>query len=163
MWEHTCWGVSGADLHKPLRRFLECVRMMGVESMATISSVRVSFTGSPVAWREMQSVARCLIPGTWTIQNLYRRVFSFKFLRRAFEISSRLRSLKILSRSLWSTAIMRSLHPRTKYLALSRVSATARASPSTGAKCDSAGWVNLLPTSVITEGLYVGAGTVFLQ
>ena len=44
---------------------------------------------------------------------------------------------------------MRSAHPRTKNLAVSRASATDRASPSTGAYLDSAGWVKQLPTRVI--------------
>lgn len=39
--------------------------------------------------------------------------------------------------------------PSTKYLALFKASATA--SPSLGAYLDSAGWVNLLPTSVIFQ------------
>jgi hypothetical protein len=34
---------------------------------------------------------------------------------------------------LWSTAMVRSLHPNTKCLALSKASATAKASPSIGA------------------------------
>lgn len=39
----------------------------------------------------------------------------------------------------------------TKYLALSKASATARASHYMGTYIDSAGWVNLLPTSVIFQ------------
>ena len=56
-----------------------------------------------------------------------------------------------LSRGLWSTAIVRFLHPRTKWRALSRASATASASPSMGAYRDSAECVNLDPTSVILQ------------
>ena len=41
--------------------------------------------------------------------------------------------LKTLSKGLWSMAIIRLLQPRTKNQALSRASATARASSSTGA------------------------------
>ena len=43
---------------------------------------------------------------------------------------------------------MRSLQPRTKWRALSKASATASASPSTGAYRDSAGWVKREPTRV---------------
>ena len=60
-------------------------------------------------------------------------------------------SLNILRSGLWSTAMVRFLHPRTKCLALSRASATASASPSTGAYLDSAACVNLLPTREIFQ------------
>ena len=60
-------------------------------------------------------------------------VFSFGLRSLAFEILSRDRSPKILSKVLWSTAMMRLVQPSTKKRALSRASATARASSSTGA------------------------------
>ena len=66
-------------------------------------------------------------------------------------MSSNERSPKIFSRGLWSTAIMRVSQPRTKNLVLSRASATARASPSTGASRDLAAWVKRLPTKVIRQ------------
>ena len=64
-------------------------------------------------------------------------------------MSSRERSPRIFRSGLWSTATIMSLHPSTKNLALSRASATARASPSIGAYRDSTEWVNRLPTSEI--------------
>ena len=63
-------------------------------------------------------------------------------------MSSRQRSPNSLSSGLRSTATTRSLHPRTKCHVRSRVSATARASPSTGAYLDSAMCVKRDPTSV---------------
>ena len=77
-----------------------------------------------------------------TIQNLYRRVFSFRSRALPLEISSRDWSLNILRSGLWSTVMMRLLQPRTKNRALSRASATARGSPSIGVQSDLAGWVN---------------------
>lgn len=55
--------------------------------------------------------------------------FSFKFLRRELGISSGDLSLNILNRDLWSTAMIRSLHPNTEYRALSVTSSNASASP----------------------------------
>ena len=81
--------------------------------------------------------------------NLYLSVFSFKFLKRGLSIACKARSLNILSSGLWSTAMVRSGHPRTKNLALSRPYTTARPSPSMGAYLDSAEFVNRLPTKVI--------------
>ena len=78
----------------------------------------------------------------------YRSVFSFKFLRRVFGMSSRERSPNNLHKGLWSTAMTRSEQPSTKWRALSRASATARASPSMGAYRDSAACVNREPTNV---------------
>ena len=49
---------------------------------------------------------------------------------------------------LWSVIIVMSGQPRMKYLALSRVSTMARASPSTGEYLDSALVTNLLPIKV---------------
>ena len=104
-------------------------------SISAISSGRVRMSGfvGPVGCLEMVSAALCRTPGMWTMRNLYRSVFSFMFLRRLFDISSRDRSLNTLRRGLWSTAIIRLLQPRTKKRALSRASATAKASPSIGA------------------------------
>ena len=82
---------------------------------------------------------------------IYRKVFSFRFLSLVLVIWSRNRSLNILRSGLWSTAMVRFLHLRTKCLALSRASATASASPSTGAYLDSAACVNLLPTREIFQ------------
>ena len=75
-------SACNAVVRKPAISFGECVRAMGMESIVATSSGRTSLSGSPVGWREMQSVARCLMPGTCTIRNLYRSDFSFKFLRR---------------------------------------------------------------------------------
>ena len=49
---------------------------------------------------------------------------------------------------MWSTAMVRSLQPMTKYLVLSRALTTARASPSMGAYLHSAPRVNRLPINV---------------
>lgn len=81
----------------------------------------------------------------------YRNVFSFRFLSLGFGMSSRDRSPNSLRSGLWSTATIRSLHPRTKYRALSSASATASASPSTGAYRDSALCVKRLPTRAIFQ------------
>ena len=77
--------------------------------MELTSSWRCSLSGegSPVGWRERVSGALFFTPGMCTIENLYRRVFSFKFLRRALLISSE-RSPKIFRRGRWSTAMVRS-------------------------------------------------------
>ena len=56
-----------------------------------------------------------------------------RFLNIVLGISSRERSPKSLRRGLWSTAMIRSLQPSTKWRALSSASATVSASPSTGA------------------------------
>ena len=69
----------------------------------------VVFTSSPVGWREIPSATQFLMPGTWTVLKRYLSVFSFMF-------SSDL-SLKSFNNGLWSTATIRSLQPRTKYLA----------------------------------------------
>ena len=98
---------------------------------------------------ERVSRAVFLTPGMWTILKWYLRVFSFRFLSLVLQMWSRDRSPNILKNGLWSTATVRFLHPRTKCLALSRASATASASPSSGAYLDSAACVNLLPTRVI--------------
>ena len=102
--------------------------------MAAMLSVSVSRSGlvEPVGWRETASAALCRTPGICTIRN--RSVFSFaepavgdllkgpvaKYLQERFVVDC-------------ITAMMRSLQPTTKNRALSRASATARASPSTGA------------------------------
>ena len=115
------------------------------------SSLRTIFGGlvSPGGCLDKVSGALFFTPGTWTILKRYRKVFSFRFLSLVLVMLSRDLSPNILRSGLWSTAIVRFLHPRTKCLALSRASATASASPSIGAYLDSAAWVNLLPTRVI--------------
>ena len=95
------------------------------------------------------SATRFRTPGMWTTRNRKESVFSFRFRMRVFRMSSRLRSPKIRVSGLWSTATMRSAHPRTKCLALCSASARARDSPSTALYLDSAAWVNLLPTMAI--------------
>ena len=64
-------------------------------------------------------------------------------------MSSRALSARSFSSGLWSTATIKFSQPSTKWRALSKASATARASPSMGAYLDSAACVNLLPTRVI--------------
>ena len=103
----------------------------------------------PVGCLDMVSDALFLAPGMCTMRNLYRSVFSLRFRSRELLIFSSDLSPKILSRGLWSTAIIRFSQPRTKCLDLSNASATARASPSIGAYLDSAEWVKRLPTRVI--------------
>ena len=104
------------------------------------SSGRWSLVGVlvPDGWRDRASLVRFLVPGMYTILKRYLRVFSLRFLRRGFGMSSRFRSPNSFSSGLWSTATVRSRHPSTKCLARSSASATARASPSTGAYRDSA-------------------------
>ena len=104
------------------------------ESLVSLLSGRISISGvfGPVGWRDTASAALCRMPGMYTILNLWRKVFSLRLQSLAFAMSSRDRSTSTLSRGLWSTATVRSLQPRTKNLALSRASATARASPSIG-------------------------------
>ena len=48
--------------------------------MVATSSGRCSFSGllGPFGWRDTASAALCLTPGTCTILNLYRRVFSLR-------------------------------------------------------------------------------------
>ena len=72
-------------------------------------------------------------PGMWSTRNRYRSDFSLMFRKRGFGMSSRARSPSTLSSGLWSTATMRSEHPRVKCRALSRAPTTASASPSMGA------------------------------
>ena len=119
--------------------------------MESMSSGRVSWCwdGEPVGFRDMQSGALFLTSGMWTIRNRNLRVFSFKFRSLLFPMSARDLSPKIQSSGLWSTATTRLVHPSTKCLAFSRASATASASPSTGAYLLSAAWVNRLPTRVM--------------
>ena len=81
--------------------------------------------------------------GVWYMGTNFLRKFlflsvSFRFLSLVLVMLSRDLSPNILRSGLWSTAIVRFLHPRTKCLALSRASATASASPSIGAYLDSA-------------------------
>ena len=93
---------------------------------------------------------------------LVTKSFSLRLRRLALGMFSRDQSPKILRMGLWSTAMTRSLHPRTKYQAFSSASATAnRASPSTGAFPDSVALVNLLPTNVIFQPSVQQNGVVF--
>ena len=62
-----------------------------------------------------------------------RDVYHSESVAEPLVMSSSDRSPNTLSRGLWSTAMIKLLQPRTKNRALSRASATARASPSTGA------------------------------
>ena len=52
---------------------------------------------------------------------------------RVLEISSNVRSPRILTNGLWSVTTSRSLHPNAKYLDCSSPQATTRVSPSIGA------------------------------
>ena len=108
-------------------------------------------------WRGHQRP--CVVPWDVNHAKFVAEVFSFRLRSLAFEISSRDRSPKILSRGLWSTAMIRLVQPSTKKRALSRASATARASPSTGAWRDSAAWVKRLPTNVIFHPVWQQKGT----
>ncbi len=69
---------------------------------------------SPVGCLERESETAFRTPGMCTIENLKRRVFSFRFLSLPLEICSKERSPNTLRSGLWSTATMRSLHPSTK-------------------------------------------------
>ena len=134
--EQDLGGFS--SLRRPSRKECPAVltgRGVGVSDTAAMLSGSTNISGDvdPVGCLERASAALCRTPGMWIIQNLLRRVFSFRSRSLAFEISSRDRSPKILSKGLWSTAMMRLVQPSTKKRALSRASATARASHSTGA------------------------------
>ena len=119
--------------------------------MLWTSSVRSILSGLrvPVGWRDTESGALFFTPGMCTMEKRYRRVFSFRLRSLVLWTSSSERSPKIFSSGLWSTAMTRLVHPKTRCLALSRASATASASPSIRAYLDSAAWVNRLPTRVI--------------
>ena len=102
------------------------------------SSLRTIFVGlvSPVGCLDKVSGALFFTPGTWTIKFLkrYRKVFSFRLiLSLVLVMLSRDLSPNTLRSGLWSTAIVRFSHPRTRCLASSRASATASAYPSIGA------------------------------
>ena len=118
--------------------------------MLCMSSRRTIMGGwwSPVGCLERVSGALFLTPGMCNILNWYGRVFSLRFLSLALLMWSRDLSPNIFGSGLWSTAMVRFLHPRRKCLALSRASSTASA---IGAYLDSAGCVNLLPTRVIFQ------------
>ena len=73
------------------------------------------FIGSLVGCLDMVSAARCFLPGMCVMLNLYCRVFSFRLRRRGFGMFLRDRSPNSFSKGLWSTAIVRSSHPRTEY------------------------------------------------
>ncbi len=96
----------------------------------------------PAGWRERASLVWFSAPRMYIIRNLYRRL---RFRSLVFGISSRDLSPNSFSRGLWSTATMRSLQPSSKWRALSKASATASASPSTGVYL---GCVKREPTSV---------------
>ena len=133
-WDHESSGGSS----QRMLAMIECrvgssgSKLIGLP-MAAMSSVSVSRSGlvEPVVWRETASAALFRTPGICTIRNLYRSVFSFRLRSLPLGIFSKDRSLNIFRSGLWSTAMMKSLQPRTKNRALSRASATARASPST--------------------------------
>ena len=131
--EHESCGGSWMRMFArngcPIRSTGRCVSVAATSS----GSVNMSGFAVPVGWRETASAALCRTPGMCTIRNLYRSVFSFRFHSRPLEISSRDQSPRTFSNGLWSTATIRLLQPRTKKRALSRASATARASPSIGA------------------------------
>ena len=76
-----------------------------------ISSLRTIFGGlvSPVGCLDKVSGALFFTPGTWTI--LKRKVFSFRFLSLVLVMLSRDLSPNILRSGLWSTVIVRFLHP----------------------------------------------------
>ena len=116
------------------------ISLMQLVLLSVTSSWRCSLWGflGPEGCLDRASLVRFRVPGMYVILNLYLSVRSFKFRSRGFAMSSRQRSLNSFSSGLWSTATIRSLHPRTKCLALSKASATANASPSTGAYRDSA-------------------------
>ena len=82
---------------------------------------------------------------------------------REFGISSSDLSPNSFNKGLWSTATIRFVHPKTKYLALSKAWTTANASPSIGAYRDSAGFVNRLPTSAIFQPDGQQKGFIFVQ
>ncbi len=86
-----------------------------------------------------------------TTRNRKESVFSLRFRILVLRMSSRLRSPKILVSGLWSTATMRSEHPRTKCRVLCKASARASDSPSTALYLDSADCVNLLSTMAIFQ------------
>ena len=113
----------------------------GMSAMVWISSGSTigDGLGFPVGCLDKVSGALFLTPGMWTIRKLYLSVFSFRFLSLVLLMWSSDLSPKILRSGLWSTATVRFLQPSTKYLALSKASVTARASPSMGAYLDSAG------------------------
>ena len=106
---------------------------VGFSDAEAISSLRISLLAGEAGFLDIASAALCFIPGTCIMVNLNGRVFSFKFLSLGLGMSSSDRSPKILSKGLWSTAMVRSSHPMTKYLVLSRAATTASASPSMGA------------------------------
>ena len=70
------------------------------------------------------------------------RVLCFSLKKPEFEISSRVRSPKIFTSSLWSVTMMRLSHPWVKYCVCSRAHATARASPSIAAALQRRGTVS---------------------
>ena len=147
------WSSSlsrgGSDMLAIVGVLMEGQVVVGV----AMSSCRWSRGGFrvPDGWRESASLVWFLTPGMYTIRKRYLRVFSLRFLRRGFGMSSKHRSPNNLRSGRWSTATMRSLQPRTKWRALSKESATARASPSTGEYLDSAGWVKREPTRVTRQ------------
>lgn len=102
-----------------------CDKGVSVSILAT-SSGNESCVGSLTGWRDRQYVARWFNPGSCSLRNLYRKVFSFRFPRRVLECPV---TEYFKQWFLWSTAMMRLEQHRTKYLAFSRASTTASASP----------------------------------
>ena len=74
-----------------------------------------------------------VLPGRCAMSNDHGSVRCLRRNIRVLEISSNVRSPRILTNGLWSVTTSRSLHPCVKYLNCSSPQATARASPSIGA------------------------------
>ena len=100
---------------------------------AATSLGKLGVSATPTGCRDRASATLLRTPGMWNTRNRYRSDFSLMFRKRGFGMSSRARSPSTLSSGLWSTATMRSEHPRVKCRALSMASTTASASPSMGA------------------------------
>ena len=109
---------------------------------------------------DIASAAWFFAPGKYIIWKLYLSVCSLILRSRLLGMSFRHRSDNILSRGLWSTATISLGHPSTKYLVFSKLSATARASPSIGAYLDSAGWVKRLPIRVVFQPVLQHSGVI---
>ena len=149
---------------------LSCTRIEArhIVSGAPIDSVGWSSgncisSETPTGLRETLSAAAFLAPGTWTIRNRNRSVFSLRFRRRDFSMSCCDLSPNTLTSGLWSTAIIKLSQPRTKWRDFSSASTTASASPSIGAYLDSALLVNRLPTRVTRHPLVQHKGLMGWQ
>ena len=84
-------------------------------------------------WRDVASAAKLVLPGRCAMSNDHGSVRCLWRNIRVLEISSNVRSPRILTKGLWSVTTSRSLHPCVKYLDSSSPQATARVSPSIGA------------------------------